>query len=442
MDNSNPSISTTGRRQYRWLFRTWLPIACMVVFSAPCFGQETPKTVPDGTEGDVLTVLPKDSLIQKLPANQFDGSYSTLKLGFGYVGDYASYIQDDVFEHQTDSAGVNLQPKYLTRDFRVMASGALKTKRTITWKFAYFYDGDKKSWLIRETGVIIGVPELSGHFFIGRTKEGYSSAKVMNGHSIIGQERQIALDVIPILADGIKWFGYLPKSRILWNVGYYNDFISEGQGFSTYEWQVSGRVGWLPYYDKEKQKVIHFAANLRYGEPLNGKITLKSRPESNPLPFVINTGAFEADYSTHIGAELYYSTGNFLVGTEVMVHNFQSHDFEDHKFYGGEVVLSYLFTGAKRPYNTVGSVFGFVPVEKSVFKGGGGEWEAVLRVSTLDLNDGSLDGGQFTRITPMVNWFLSKTTKVEFIYGYGVLDRFGMKGNIQLFQTRLILTVL
>jgi phosphate-selective porin OprO/OprP len=406
------------------------------------FGQEEPKTVPDGTEGEVLTVIPEDTPAKTLPWNQFDGAYSTLKFGMGYAGDYAGFKQSDEFRQQMDLAGVEFKPAYQTRDFRLMFSGVLKTKRTISWKFAYLYNGDSRSWLIRESGLTIGVPELSSHIFIGRTKEGYSGAKVMNGHSIIGQERQIAVDVIPILADGIKWFGYLPKSRILWNVGYYNDFISEGQSFSTYEWQVSGRVGWLPYYNKEKNKVVHFAANFRYGEPVNGKITLKSRPESNPLPFVINTGAFEADYSTHLGAELYYSTGSFLIGSEVVVHNFHSDDFADHKFYGGEVVASYIFTKGKRPYNTVGSIFGFVEEKNSVFKGGWGEWEAVLRLSTFDLNDGSIQGGKFTRVTPMVNWYMSKMMRLEFIYGYGVLDRFGMNGDIHLFQIRLQLSIL
>ena len=60
--------------------------------------------------------------------------------------------------------------------------------------------------------------------------------------------------------------------------------------------------------------------------------------------------------------------------------------------------------------NTIGSIFGFVPVTKSVFKGGWGEWEVVLRYSSLDLNDGSIQGGKFWRITPMVNWYMSKFT--------------------------------
>jgi phosphate-selective porin OprO/OprP len=266
--------------------------------------------------------------------------------------------------------------------------------------------------------------------------------KVMNGHFPLTAERQMALDVIPILADGIKYFGSLPKSRLFWNLGYFNDFVSKDQSFSTYAWQTDARVGWLPFYDKEKNRVLHVAANFRYGKPLDGKITLKSRPESNPVPQIINTGTFAADRSTHIGGEIYYSTGRLLLGSEVMVHKFNSKTSEDHNFFGGDVVATYIFTKARRTYATTGSIFEFVPVTNSVFKGGWGEWEAVLRFSTLDLNDGSIQGGKFWRITPMVNWYMTRAMRMEFIYGYGILDRYNMKGTLQIFQARLQLTVM
>ena len=105
-------------------------------------------------------------------------------------------------------------------------------------------------------------------------------------------------------------------------------------------------------------------------------------------------------------------------------------------------MVSYFFTGANRPYNTVGNIFGFVPVKKSVFKGGWGEIEGVLHLSTFDLNDKSIQGGQFTRITPMINWYLTKALRWELIYGYGILDRFGLKGHVQFFETRIQLTVM
>lgn len=400
------------------------------------------KIVPNGTDGLTLTKAPDDSVSKKLPPNEFLGSKSSIKVGIGYAGDYATFSQSAVFKKQMDSAGLDLDPNFQTRDFRLMLSGVLKTKRSISWKMAYLYDGNEKIWMIRETGITIGVPELFGHIFIGRTKEGYSAEKVMNGHSILAQERPMAVDVVPILADGIKWFGYLPKTRIFWNLGYFNDFISKGQGFSTYKSQFSGRVGWLPYYDKQRNKVVHVGINLRYGKPADAKMTVKSRPESNPLPQIINTGSFKSDHSTHIGAEFYYSNSTLLIGSEVAMHNFQSKDFEDHKFYGGSFTLSYLFAGGMRPYNTVGNIFGFVKGSKSVFKGGWGAWEAVLRFSNLDLNDGSVHGGKFWRFTPMINWYMSRIVRTEFIYGYGVLDRYNLQGSIHLFQARLQLSIL
>jgi phosphate-selective porin OprO/OprP len=423
---------------------TSLAILAMLFLSFSSNCQDTTKTVPDGTEGQYLKVRTDTVSKKEMPPNEFNGSYTTLKIGFGYIAEYATYSYDKTFRKQMDSAGgLSFGPKVETRDFRILASGIIKTKkRPFSWKFAFMYDGDDKVWMMRETGLTIGVPELFGNIFIGRTKEGYSMIKVMNAHSVWMPERQIALDVIPILADGIKWMGFLPKPRVFWNLGYYNDFLSKNQSFSTYKWQIDARIGWLPYYNKEKNHVLHIAANLRYGKPLDGKITLKSRPESNPAPQVINTGSFKSDYSDHLGGEIFYSNGKLLIGSEVMLHNFQSKEGEDHQFFGGEAFVSFLFTKGRRPYYTAQSLFGFVNVAKPVFKGGLGDWELVLRYTNFNLDDGSIKGGKFWRFTPLVNWYMSKNVRLEFIYGYGKLNRYQMEGILNVYQIRLQLSVL
>ena len=362
------------KKKIRKLQQKSLPLACLLVaafllFTNLAHGQDQKlpadsiksqkKIYPDGTTGLVLEVGPDDYLAKsKKPWNEFEGTYSTFRFGLGYILDGAAYSQSSVFKKQMDSAGLVFNPNVETRDFRILAGGVLKAKRTLAWKAGFMYDGDKKIWLLRETGLTIGVPELFGHIFIGRTKEGYSMVKVMNGHSPWTAERQMALDVIPILADGIKYFGYLPKSRVFWNLAYFNDILSKGQSFSTYAWQYDARIGWLPYYNKEKNSVLHIAVNLRYGKPIDGKITLKSRPESNPAPQIINTGSFAADHSTHIGGEIYYSTGRLLIGSEVMAHKFNASNAEDHNFVGGDVFATYIFTKTRRPYNTVGKIKG------------------------------------------------------------------------------------
>ena len=412
----------------------------MLSFLPRTYSQEKEKIVPNGTEGVMDTVDATTGKIVNPKANDFDGSISTFRIGLGFIYDFTTYAQSETFKEQMNVAGIELDPRSKTRDFRILGSGVLKTRRSISWKFAYMWDGDKNTWMVRETGVNVGVPELKGNFFVGRTKEGFSMIKVMNGHSPWGYERQMALDVIPILADGIKYMGFYPKAKVFLNLGYFNNWTSKDQAFATFKSQTVARVGWLPILDQKNNKSLHIATSLRYGKPKNDVMTLKSRPESNPTPQLINTGQFITDHSFHYAGEVYYTNNRLTIGSEVISHHFYSKDSGDHTFNGGNVMVSYSFTGGTRPYNTNGGIYGFIRVKRSVFKGGLGEIEGVITYSTLDLNSGPIHGGKLWRLTPMINWYLTKNIRWEFIYGFGNLDRYGLSGNVQFFESRIQFT--
>ena len=417
----------------------------MLILPNCSYSQDSIQYIPDGTEGEMLEVVKSDTVPKKWKDKRwrlFPGKITTFKAGGGFLYEFAAFSQDDNSKRQADSAGYVVSSAFKVRDFRLVASGQFKTKRTFSWKAGFMYDGVSNTWLVRETGLMIGVPELWGSFFIGRTKEGFSMNKVMNGYAGWGLERQIAIDVIPILADGVKWLGFLPKQRILWNLGVYTDWLSNGQSFSTYKWQLDARVGWLPLYSQPDKIVFHVGVNYRYGEPVGGEIRMRSRPEANPAPYFVDTGKFLSTGSNHFGTEIYFRKGSWMFGSEYYLHQFNSPEGVKKVFYGGELVAMYLITGETRPYNTASGIFGFVPVARPVFKGGPGAWEVVVKFSSLDLNDGAIQGGKFWRITPMVNWYLSKDVRFELAYGYGVLDRYNLRGVTQFFQARIQLTLL
>lgn len=402
--------------------------------------QDTTNYLPDGTQGEQLEVLKNDSSKLKWREKRwrlFNGRITTFKLGAGFLYEFAGYAQDENSKRQMDSLGTPLEAKFKVRDFRFFASGQFKTKRTITWKLGLMYDASQEEWLVRETGVMFGLPEIKSNLFVGRTKEGFSMNKVMNGYAGWTFERQMALDVIPILADGIKWLGYLPDRRIFWNVGYYADWLSKGQSFSTYSSQFALRAGWLPVNDEKAGKVIHLGLNYRYGNVLDNQIQLRSKPEANPAPYFLTTGKFNTDHSTSLGYEAYYRSGPLMIGTEYYWHKFNSAEKNDPVFKGAEFGLSYLFIGGPRPYNTATSIFGFVPSKRSIFKKGWGSMEGVLRYSFLNMNTGAIEGGKLWRLTPMVNWYMTSDLRLELGYGYSVLDRFGVKGVTHFFQARM-----
>ena len=307
------------------------------------------------------------------------------------------------------------------------------------------YDSVYESWTFRETGLLIGMPEFHSEVFLGRSKEGYSLNKVQNGYSCWGHERQMWLDNIPIMTDGIRWYGYLPTSRFLWSIGAFTDAIYEGvkedTRFAPWDWQLSGRVGWRPIFTGRDGALRHLGINARDARPDEGKYRVRSKPESNLAPNFIDTGQFASDGSTAVGLEAYYRKGPWMLGTELNQLSFSSTQAGDPRFPGGDFLVSYLFK-AKRPYLSTNSVFFFPEPERSLFNGGYGGFELLLRYSWFDLNDGNMPGGKFWKITPMINWYVDPYLRIEVGYGIGELDRFGPKGMTQFFQTRFQLQIM
>ena len=126
-----------------------------------------------------------------------------------------------------------------------------------------------------------------------------------------------------------------------------------------------------------------------------------------------------------------------MFGSEYYFNKVSAPQAGDPFFHGGEVFAAWIVTGETRPYNARGSYFEKISPASSVFSGGPGAWELVLRGSYSDLDDTSIKGGKFWRITPMANWHMSDNVRLEFVYGYGMLDRFQVHGATQFFQFRL-----
>jgi len=396
----------------------------------PASAQPPGRSAIDDTieAGESEAEEPKRKLVRW---NEYDGPFFTIRFGAGVLYDYATYAQDDPSKQQFD-----LAPQSKFRDARVLLKGRLKFRRPVTWSTGIMYDGATGEWLFRETGIMVAVPELWGHVFVGRSKEGFSLNKVMVGYAGWTMERATVSDAtIPILADGVKWLGYSPKLGLLWNLGFYGDWLSKHQAFSTYTRQVVGRIAWVP--STSDDHLVHIGMSARYGKPEDGALKLRSRPEAFLAPYFVDTAEFQAENSKMLGFEVYSRPGSLLFGSEYFVQKAKAPSSGDPWFHGGDVVASWLVTGEKRAYNTRGGFFNQVSPARTVFEGGPGAWELVARFSYIDLDGGTIRGGRFWRFTPMVNWHLSDQVRVELAYGYGVLDRFNLTGATQFFQSRL-----
>jgi phosphate-selective porin OprO/OprP len=243
---------------------------------------------------------------------------------------------------------------------------------------------------------------------------------------------------VPLLADGIKWMGYLPKHGLMWNVGYYNDIVSKGQSFSSYSSQEVARIAWLPVRTvSDTHSLLHLGINLRYGKPAESKLQLRSRPEVFLTPYFVDTGKLPATATFMVGPEVYYRHRNWLFGSEYWIQKVDSPSTRNPFLNGGDVAATWIITGETRTYNTVGGFFRAVSPARPVFQGGPGAWELVSRYSYINFDSGTLTGGRFNKFTEQLNWYLSQYVRLEFNYGYGHLGRFDLKGNTQFFQSRI-----
>jgi phosphate-selective porin OprO and OprP len=392
---------------------------------------QPPEAIDDTIQaGEASAEAPRRQIVRW---NEFDGRFLSIRMGAGYLFEYIAYSQDDNSKEQFD-----LHPEWKTRDARFLFNGRLKFKRPVTWSAGMMYDGPNDKWLVRQTGIMVDVPEIWGQVFVGRGKEGFSMSKVMVGYAGFTMERATINDAtIPLFGDGIKWLGYVPSAHIGWNLGLYADWLSEQETWSSYDHQIAARFMWVPFSSHAGGTLLHVGLNARMGKPDEGELRLRSRPEAFPAPYFIETPKFAADGATTTGVEIYYRPGPFLIGTEYYIQTTDAPEADDPRFHGGEITAAWLVTGETRAYNPRGGYFNQISPTRPVFDGGAGAWELVGRLTYSDLDDKAIRGGTFWRTTSMVNWHLSDNVRFETAYGYGTLDRFDITGTTHFFQSRL-----
>ena len=373
-----------------------------------------------------------DTNAPKASFNEYEWRGFSLRWGGGFLWDYSTYSQDEPSKSQ-----MNLSPVDDLRDMRVLFKGKLPIPR-VTYTLGYMYDKVKDDWRFRQTGFMFDIREAYGSIFLGRTKEGFSTSKIMVGYQGWTNERATINDaLISILADGIKWTGTIPNGKLVYVVGYFWNHRTQNETFDKHDKSTVGRAVWLPLAGTDKG-VLHIAVQARHALSNAGELQYRSKPESyQAQSYAIDTGKFPAEYANAYGVETYYRPGPFMLGMEYFVTATKAPEVGNPRFHGGEFFAAHILTGETRPYNARGAFFDRVSPRRSVFRGGPGAWELVTRFSYSDMDDQAIRGGKFWRFTPMVNWHMSDNVRLEFVYGYSSLNRFDTVGKTQFFQSRL-----
>jgi phosphate-selective porin OprO/OprP len=202
----------------------------------------------------------------------------------------------------------------------------------------------------------------------------------------------------------------------------------------------TGRLTGLPMMRDAGRRLIHVGISATLRESSDGTDQFTTRPEARFAPFFADTGVFDAESATVTALEFAAVLGPTWVQAEWFGGATESTQDDDLEFGGGYVEVGWFLTGEHRFYVTEEAAFGRLTPTR-LFRGGnpfrkgpkGGALEFVGRASTIDLNDGLVQGGELRNFSLGMNWYLSQVNRVCLNYVHSHLLDSG-RANIVLLR--------
>ena len=236
---------------------------------------------------------------------------------------------------------------------------------------------------------------------------------------------------------GIMMFNWSDDERVTWAVGLFkNNQTVLGWNVGGGEWDVTGRLTWLPWYEDNGRYLMHLGLGASNRGLDDAVARLRARTLLRNGPFTLQTVLADVtvggDSQTVIVPEFALIMGPWMLQAEYFgswVTNttlpaITGKNFGTTYTQSAYVQTSYFLTGENRPWLKKGwsgsapdrvipnRNFFFVPGESNrLFSAGA--WQVAARFSWIDLNDTSLQAGSLYDVTLGLNWFLNPNMKFQ-----------------------------
>lgn len=276
-----------------------------------------------------------------------------------------------------------------------------------------------------------------GHFFEPFSLERYTSNRLRP----FMERSLIDSAFAPARNLGAITFNHSADEMATWAVGVFHTNSDNFGDEVGDEGGISGttRVTRLLWYDEASggRRLSHVGVSYSYRDSDDDLVSFASQPEARigaatpNVPNFVDTGDIPASFHQLIGVEAAWAYGPFKLQSEYVCAPVNAAAGPNLVFDGWYVYASWFLTGEHRPYNRATGVFGrvvpkhdFIPTCFGEVPGdrGCGAWELAVRLSHLDLNDHSIQGGRLTDLTVDVSWYLNPWMRAQFDYIHAFLD--------------------
>ncbi|MCS7047519.1 MAG: porin [Gemmataceae bacterium] len=235
---------------------------------------------------------------------------------------------------------------------------------------------------------------------------------------------------------GIQLINWTESERFTWAVGIFkNNQNVLGWNVGDGEWDVTGRVTWLPLYRDNGRCLIHLGLGYSHRDVDESIYRLRARPLLRNGPGVLHNAlanvVIEADNQDVICPEVALQWGQFSMQAEYCVNWFARTRFpagveQGTTFFHSAYVqvLYFLTPGDYVTYNTKlgsGPAFARVIPQRPFYwvRGPGhnifssGAWQIGARYSWIDLDNKTVQAGTLHDLTLGLNWYLNANIKFQ-----------------------------
>lgn len=232
-------------------------------------------------------------------------------------------------------------------------------------------------------------------------------------------ERGLQEAFVPARNTGVMFLGQAFENRLAWFAGAFRDANGAGDDLnndSQGEHNLTGRVAGRPWVSESGTEFVHAGLAMSMRNPPNENVQYRSRPEVHTGPQFVDTGTIanmDNVFLTGLEGAAVFGPLSFQ-GEWVMSSLTGQRDAEDYDFDAQSIQASYFLTGENREYDAAGARMDRIKVKKNYGADGMGAWEVALRYSTIDLNDGDIEGHELDDWTLGLNWYLNPNTRVMF----------------------------
>lgn len=360
-----------------------------------------------------LLVLLLASLVPAGAAADDDWSFSW-KNGFRATNDEAGHAlkfggRTQADYQFADSDNFAFEDGFEFRRARLFFSGKIYDK--VHFKAQYDFAGDnevKDLWIGFDVG-------SAGRLQFGHFKEHFSLEEITSSKYLTFLERSLpVLAFTPVRNSGVALEGHR-GDRVNWGVGAYYDADGFGESTNEDDRNVTARIGLRPVWENDGERMVHLGLSLTSQDRAQS-LRYRVRPENHQGGRVADTGTFAADGARLFAAELATVQGPFWASAEYFGADADAPLAGDPSFDGWYVQAGYFLTGEHRAFKTSTASFDRLKPEASFGGGQSGEgrgaWELKARVSSVDLTDGAVVGGEVDNLSLGVNWYVNPATRV------------------------------